>query len=149
MGRYTRNQQYDFCPDECDDIVMPKIVKAASIRKTKKGVTPRLLLEQEHLTHDGKLLVSHLLAMPAGQDVPVAIRHLFNQHPYDPKKARISWNIISDEELAMALPDHDIYWLCSPDWLPTELVKTVVQAALGEKQQPTRKITNEYEVVLG
>lgn len=169
MSRYTR---YDMDPVyENDSVIIRDIVeqmvqdalnaKTEPSRKPKgkqapKGkVSPRLMLSQEHLSKRGELLCSHLLAMPKGE-VPsdnLDIKHVFNQHPFDDEKVRDGWNIIHDRSLNAQYPDHDIYWLCSADWLSEMVVKAVIEAAIKVEKvapaatTPVRKVTNE--IVLG
>lgn len=121
----------------------------------KAQVKPRLMLSQEHMNKRGGLIYSHLLAMPKGE-VPsdnLDLRHVFNQHPFDDEVVREGWNIIHDRSLNAQYPDHDIYWLCTADWLSERVVKAVVEAAFEVEKAapiattPVRRVTNE--VVLG
>lgn len=137
---------------------VPPMPKAKPERKgkVKKEVKPRLMLSQEHASKRGTIITSHLLAMPKGE-VPsddLDLKHVFNQHPFDDEKVREGWNIIHDRSLNSQYPDHDIYWLCSADWLSEAVVKAVVSAVLEAEKPaaptvttPVRKVTNE--IVLG
>lgn len=143
---------------EKNDLVAPSAPKAKPERKgkVKKEVKPRLMLSQEHASKRGTIITSHLLAMPKGE-VPsddLDLKHVFNQHPFDDEKVREGWNIIHDRSLNSQYPDHDIYWLCSADWLSEAVVKAVVSAVLEAEKPaaptvttPVRKVTNE--IVLG
>ena len=171
MSRY----QYDFCPSESDSAILLNQVermvqdaieaalkpaaKASSKPKGKqlpKGkVSPRLMLSQDHMSKRGEVICSHLLAMPKGEtpDDNLDIKHVFNQHPFHDDWVRDGWNVISDRSLNAQYPDHDIYWLCSADWLSEMVVKAVVEAAFKVEKAapiattPVRKVTNE--IVLG
>lgn len=157
MSRYTNRPArtgYDMCPDECDAEVIANIERkqaGAPTRKpkgnSKATIKPKLLLDQDHLTSKGYFVNSHLLLLPAGQEMPLALRRIFIHHPFQPKLVRTSWNPISDEELNDMFPEYDIFWLCESDYLPAELVKTIVQAANGDMGKPKREIANE--IVLG
>lgn len=145
---------------EKNDLVepVPPMPKAKPERKgkVKKEVKPRLMLSQEHASKRGTIITSHLLAMPKGE-VPcddLNLKHVFNQHPFDDEKVREGWNIIHDKSLNSQYPDHDIYWLCSADWLSEAVVEAVVSTALKAEKPtapamttPVRKVTNE--IVLG
>ncbi len=182
MSRYTK--QYDFCPGESDleqlrsqirsdarlELLMElleaeKGVVPAPAQKPEpkpKGkqlpraqVKPRLMLSQEHMAKGGRVICSHLLAMPKGE-VPsdnLDLRHVFNQHPFDSEKVREGWNTIHDRSLNAQYPEYDIYWLCSADWLNERVVKAVVEAAFEVEKAapiattPVRRVTNE--IVLG
>ena len=173
MGRYARSG-YDMDPVyENDSAIIRGIVEqmvedaiaAKTTSKTsskpkgkqlpKGKVSPRLMLSQEHMTKRGQVICSHLLAMPKGEspDENLDIKHVFNQHPFDDEKVRDGWNIISDRSLNAQYPEHDLYWLCSADWLSEMVVKAVVEAAIKVEKAapvattPVRKVTNE--IVLG
>ena len=169
MSRYTR---YDMDPVyENDSAILRGIVEqmvqdalGANVEPARKPkgkqapkgkVSPRLMLSQEHMTKRGQVICSHLLAMPKGEspeDNP-DIKHVFNQHPFDDEKVRDGWNVIHDRSLNAQYPDHDIYWLCSADWLSEIVVKAVIEAAIKVEKAapiattPVRKVTNE--IVLG
>lgn len=175
MGRYAKSG-YDMDPVyENDSVVIRGIVeemvedairaalkptvkeerKPKSKQAPKAKIGPRLMLSQEHMTKRGQVICSHLLAMPKGEspeDNP-DIKHVFNQHPFDDEKVRDGWNIIHDRSLNAQYPDHDIYWLCSADWLSEIVVKAVIEAAIKVEKAapvaitPVRKVTNE--IVLG
>jgi len=157
MSRYTNRPAhtgYDMCPDECDAEVIANIERKQVGLPTRKNkgngkaaIKPKLLLDQDHLTSKGYFVNSHLLLLPTGQEMPLALRRIFNHHPFQSKLVRTSWNPISDEELNDMFPEHDIFWLCESDYLPAELVKAIVQAASGEMGKPKREITNE--IILG
>lgn len=134
----------------------PKPAPKPKGKQLPKGtVKPRLMLSQEHMAKGGRIICSHLLAMPKGE-VPnenLDMKHVFNQHPFDEEAVRESWNIIHDRSLNAQYPEHDIYWLCTADWLSEMVVKAVVEAALKVEKAapiattPVRKVTNE--IVLG
>lgn len=170
MSRYTK---YDFCPEESDSAILRNMVEQMVLdmigtkpepqpapkpkdKQLSKGkVSPRLMLSQEHMAKGGRTICSHLLAVPKGE-VPsdnLDMKHVFNQHPFDEEAVREGWNLIHDRSLKAQYPLHDIYWLCSADWLSELVVKAVVEAAYKVEKAapiattPVRKVTNE--IVLG
>lgn len=144
---------YDMVPvHESDEAVLRDTVrtkaKAARVAKAKprKNVGVELLLDQEHLTHDGNLVTSHLIAVPKGDEVHWAIKSVFNRHPFRPSLTRTGWHVISDADLAYALPDHDIYWLCKDIWHSASWVQAVVAAIYSEPPAPKREIKNKIPI---
>jgi hypothetical protein len=169
---------YDFCPSESDSAILLSQVermvqdaieaalkpasrtsskpKGKQLPKGKGEAKPRLMLSQEHASKRGEMLCSHLIAMPKGVSPAdnLDLKNVFNQHPFHDDWVRDGWNIIHDRSLNAQYPEHDIYWLCSADWLSEPVVKAVVTAAIKvEKDEPAqekisvRKVTNE--IVLG
>lgn len=141
------SNRFDMTPDETDEVVF-----AAMHREERKqqSATVDLLLDQEHTVSSGQEVVSHLICIPKGMEVPPLLRAVFSLDIMGRQVERRAWQPISDGSITGQYPGHRVYWLCRARDHSAEWVRGVVEALLApDTQAPkAREFKNRTSIKL-